>query len=186
MNKHARKLIRRARSWAGGLLAVALFASAAVNSASAQTEEGIKAAFVYNFAKFTKWPTNAFTSDTTPITVGFVGADSLADVFEKIVSGKSIAGRDFTIKRFAGAAGVENCHMVFASDTQAAAVISATTGKPILTIGDSESFSSAGGMINLVKNGAKIRFDIDFTTVQPSQLKLDSRLCQLARNIKGR
>jgi hypothetical protein len=187
MKHHASKFNRCPRWWGGLMLSVLVISFAAVNSALAQSEEGIKAAFVYNFAKFTEWPTNAFTSGSAPMTVGFVGADSLADTFEKIVSGKNINGHDFVIRRFSSIAGVENCQMVFVGETaEAAAVISLTVGKPILTIGDTDSFAAAGGMIKLFKNDKKIRFDLDFRHVNSAQLKLDARLCQLARSIKGR
>lgn len=185
MKLNAHKINRPARNWAGLLLAFVLLACAP--SALAQSEDGIKAAFVYNFAKFTTWPAQTFASASTPITVGFVGADSLADMFAQSVAGKNVNGHEFVIRRFPDATGVENCQMLFVGNTEAAAaVLHATLGKPILTVGDTERFASAGGMINLIKNGTKIRFDIDLSAVNAAQMKLDSRLCQLARNIKGR
>ena len=174
------------RGWAGLLLVAGLFLMTAVNPAFSQSEEGIKAAFIYNFAKFTEWPATAFADGSAPITVGFVGADSLADTFEKNVVGKNANGRDFAIKRLSGAAGVENCQIVFIGDAgQAAAVIGAIKGKSILTVGSSDGFTAAGGMINFIKDGAKISFDLDLNATTAAQLKLDSKLRQIARNVKG-
>jgi hypothetical protein len=82
---------------------------------------------------------------------------------------------------------MQNCHILFIGDPgQAATVINAIQGKPILTIGDSDIFSSAGGMVKLFKVRGKIRFDLDFGATQAARLKLDARVCQLAENLRGK
>ena len=187
MKTNLSKLNRRGRGWIRLFLAVAVgLVITVANSAFAQSEEGIKAAFVYNFAKFTEWPANAFADGGAPITVGFVGAASLADTFEKNVVGKNANGRDFAVKRLPTAAGTESCQIVFVGDPgQIEAVVSAIKGKAILTVGDSDHFAAAGGMIKFVKDGAKISFDLDFTSINAAQLKLDAKLRQIARSVKG-
>jgi hypothetical protein len=167
------------------LLALAAFLGA-VSSGWAQSEEGIRAAFVYNFAKFTEWPATAFADANAPITVGFVGAASLADTFEKNVVGKNANGRDFAVKRFSSATGAENCQILFVGDAaQVSAVLGAIKGKAILTVGDTDSFAAAGGMIKFVKDGAKVSFDLDFAAINTAQLKLDAKLKQIAHAVKG-
>jgi hypothetical protein len=168
------------------VLAAAILALATIGPVFAQSADGIKAAFIYNFAKFAEWPAGAFSGDSAPITVGFVGADALADGFEKNVTGKNANGRDFAIKKLSGAAGVETCQIVFVGDAgQAAAVLAAAKGKPVLTVGDSAGFASAGGMITFVDNGGKVGFDLDLGAVNANGLKLNAKLQQIARNVKG-
>ena len=168
------------------LLAAAIFAVAATGTVFAQSETGIKAAFIYNFAKFTEWPAGAFASDSAPITVGFIGADALADSFEKNVTGKNVNGRDFAIKKLSGAADASSCQIVFVGDaSQASAIESAAKCKPVLTVGDSDGFAGAGGMINFVDNGGKVGFDLDIGAINASGLKLNAKLQQVARNVKG-
>jgi hypothetical protein len=166
-------------------LLVAGIGLASPSAAHAQSEEGIKAAFIYNFAKFTTWPAGAFADANAPLTVGFVGADSIADLFEKNVAGKNANGRDFAIKRLTGATGAENCQIVFVGDPdQAAAVFAALKGKPVLSIGSSDGFIAAGGTVNFIKDGAKITFDLNLDAGNSAKLTLDARLLQLARNKK--
>lgn len=169
------------------LLAVCgLFLVATAMPAAAQSEEGIKAAFLYNYAKYTEWPAKAFADGNSPITVGFVGADSLADTFEKNVTGKNANGRDFAVKKLSGAAGAESCQIVFIGDSsQNAAVLGALKGKSVLTVGDGEQFTESGGMIKFIKDGAKITFDLYLDTAGAVGLKLDQKLRQIARNVKG-
>lgn len=185
MNIHPRKFNRCRRRRTGWLLAIALLLFA-VRPALAQSEDGIKAAFIYNFAKFTVWPDNAFADGGAPITVGFVGADSLADLFAKNVAGKKASGRDFAVKRCSSAAGAETCQIVFVADpSEVDAVLAAAKGKAILTVGDSDRFAAAGGMIRFVKDGAKISFDLDVTSINAAKLKLDAKLRQIAHAIHG-
>ena len=168
------------------MLAVVFLAIASLGPVFAQSEAGVKTAFLYNFAKFTEWPASAFAGDSAPITVGFVGADSLADTFEKNVTGKNANGRDFAVKKLSGAAGVESCQIVFVGDaSQAAAVVAATKGKPVLLVGDSGGFAAAGGMITFVVTDGKVSFDLDLGAINAGGLKLDAKLRQVARNVKG-
>ena len=184
---NAHQFSHRNRRWAGPLLAIALFFFTAASSVLAQTEDGVKAAFVYNFAKFTNWPTNAFASSSAPVLVGFVGADALADTFETIVAGKNVNGHAFSIRRYPAGADVHNCQILYIGDPgQATAVLNAVQGKPILTIGDSDVFASSGGMVKLFRVGSRIRFDLDFEATQAARLKLDARVCQLAENLRGK
>lgn len=169
-----------------GLLLAAVVASLLPARAFAQSEDGLKAAFIYNFAKFVEWPPDAFSDANAPITVGFVNADSLAALFEKNVTGKTANGRDYLVKRLRGPDGADSCAMVFVGDpSQAAAVLGTLKGKPILTVGSSDAFAAGGGMINFIKDGAKMTFDLNLSALTASNLKLDPKLRQLARNGQG-
>jgi hypothetical protein len=55
----------------------------------------------------------------------------------------------------------------------------------LLTVGYSDGFANAGGMVNFIKNGAKMSFDLDLTGITAAGMGLDSKLRGLARNVKG-
>lgn len=186
MNCNRPQINRPARHRVGRWLAFAGLLLSGVSSALAQSEEGVKAAFIYNFARFTTWPAPAAAGSDAPIKIGFVGADALADTFEKSVADKNINGQKFLVMHLANAAGVENCQIVFIGNSALSeSLLKAVRSKPLLTIGDADNFTADGGMIGLSKQGAKIRFDINLPAVNLAHLKLDSRLCQLARNLKN-
>lgn len=186
MNLFFKILLRGLPRRAKLILACGVLAMGAAGPAFAQSADGIKAAFIYNFAKFTEWPAGAFANDGAPVTVGFVGADALADGFEKNVTGKNANGRDFAVKKLTGADGAAGCQIVFVGDaSQAAAVVAAVKGKPVLTVGESDGFASVGGMINFVDNGGKVGFDLDLGAINAGGLKLNAKLQQIARNVKG-
>ena len=169
------------------MLAVVFLAIAGIGPALAQSEEGVKAAFIYNFAKFTEWPDGAFAGASAPVTVGFVVADALADKFQQVIAGRNANGRDFAIKKLSGAADAAGCQIVYVGDaSQAAAVVGATKGKPVLTLGESDGFVSAGGMVNFVLEGGKVGFDLDLNVVNANGLKVDAKLRSVARKCSGR
>lgn len=186
MNTSSSSLWERARRHSGLLLALGLIWFGWPDRAAAQSEEGVKAAFLYNFAKFAEWPASAFASASTPITVGFVGGTELADTFDQNVKGKNVNGRDFVVKKLSGAAGVEQCQIVYVAEAgQVSAVTAALKGKATLIIGETDNLLTSGGMIRFAKAGAKIVFDLDLATTTAAGLKVDAKLQKVARTVKG-
>ncbi|HEY0945291.1 MAG TPA: YfiR family protein [Opitutaceae bacterium] len=154
--------------------------------AAAQTEEAVKAGFLYNFAKLATWPDSAFASGAAPLVVGFSGGSTLADTFERATRGKNVNGRDFVVTQLNGAAGVERCQMIYiAEDGQLDAVLGAARGKPILIVGDPEALLDRGGMLRFAKSGAKILFDLHAGAVASAGLSLDPKLPKMARTVKN-
>ena len=70
----------------GGLLALS-------GSAQEIDEYQVKAAFLYNFAKFVEWPSQAFQTSKDPITVCVLGHNPFGNALEDVIRGKSIEGR---------------------------------------------------------------------------------------------
>jgi len=60
--------------------------------AQAADEYRIKAAFLYNFAKFVEWPAQAFKSPSDPIVIGVLGTDPFGDALAEAVAGKTLGG----------------------------------------------------------------------------------------------
>ena len=51
---------------------------------------------------------------------------------------------------------------------------------PVVTVGESPGFIAAGGIINLVNVGGRIRFEINATAARRNDLDISSRLLALA------
>jgi hypothetical protein len=166
----------------GGLLLV--LATAPVR---AQSEDTLKSQFILNFARFTTWPSTAFASPSSPLVVGFVGTPELAEVFEKLSTGKNINGRELKTKRFDSAGALDDsCHVVVAAPgALGRAVAAKIKGKHVLLVGQDSGFLEAGGIINLIVDGGKISFEINLAPARAASLELDPKLKTLAKSVKG-
>ncbi len=147
----------------------------------------IKAAFLYNFAKFVEWPEDAFASSSSPIKLCILGDDPFGAAI-KSIHGKTIRGRDLVINFISKAKDLEQCHILFVSASEKdklAQVINQIKDTNILTVGDMAYFSHHGGMIRLFKAGAKIKFEINIDAARTADLKISSKLLNLAKIVKN-
>lgn len=150
------------------------------------SEAQVKAAFVYNFARFTEWPPAAFAAPDAPIIIGVVEDASFAHTLEQTVKGKQINGRGIRVKPITSDADLKGrLHVVYLPSSSGRSTLAALAGASVLTVGDSENFIRAGGMIRLYVQDTHVRFAINPDSAERARLKLSSRLLALARIVRG-
>src|SRR5215813_3938676 len=71
---------------------------------SQPTEYQIKAAFIFNFAKFVEWPSETFPKPSSPIVVGVLGENPFNDALEKTIQNKTVDEHPVIIRQFRAAA----------------------------------------------------------------------------------
>ncbi|MGP8201707.1 MAG: YfiR family protein [Limisphaerales bacterium] len=150
---------------------------------SPPTEYQIKAAFLFNFAKFVEWPPAAFPAGTSPIVIGILGENPFHDDLARMVRSKTVDGRTLEVKTLHSLADAANCHMLFISTSESARlpeIIKSLKGASVLTVGETDHFTENGGMINFVLKSAKVRFEINKTAATSAGLKISSKLMSLA------
>ena len=149
-------------------------------------EYEVKAAFLFNFAKYVQWPAERFTGDDAPIIVGVVGASPGGSAIEQAMNGKTANGRPLQIRRFPTARAVTSCHILFVSASQSDDLrqILAAAGPSSLTVGETDRFAQMGGIITFTVVGSKVRFDINQTDAKKGGLKISAKLLSLARNVR--
>ena len=164
-------------------LALLLAAGLACAQETPPGEYRVKAAFLWNFAKFIQWPTNAFTKDAAPFVIGVLGENPFGEDLERTVRGKQINTHPIEVKAFRAVPEAKQCHMLFVSNSETnrlTDLFKSLRGSPILTVGETEQFADAGGMINFVFEGNKIRFQINDDAARAADLKISSKLLSLA------
>jgi hypothetical protein len=146
-------------------------------------EYRVKAAFLFNFAKFVEWPASAFPSQAAPLNVCVLGADPFGDVLEETLKGRSVGGRSIVARRLAE---VEpGCHLLFVSGSERrrlAVIAEQLRSESVLTISEDEGFNALGGMIELFTEGESVQFNISPSAVERSGLHASARLIALAAN----
>jgi len=154
----------------------------------AATEYQIKAAYIYNFAKFVDWPSKAFPDANSPIVIGVLGEDPFGDALEQAIKDKSVNGRKLQAKRFDGVRDVERCHILFISSSEKMRLSKAlerVKGLNVLTVSDIGRFARQGGMIGLTMEHNKIGFEINVDTAKKAGLSISSQLLKLAKVVGG-
>src|SRR5438552_12782691 len=77
------------------------------------SEYQVKAAFLFNFAKFVEWPPQAFPEPASPFTIGVIGDNPFGDDLERTLKDKAVNGRPFVSKQVKGLAELKTCHILF-------------------------------------------------------------------------
>jgi hypothetical protein len=150
-------------------------------------EYQVKAAFLYNFAKFVEWPPEAFADPNEPLVVCVLGEDPFGRTLDDAVSGKKIEGRTLAIRRIADARQAKGCRMLFVSSSERKRVLSilaSVSESGLLTVGESDSAASDGMIINFTLESGKVRFAINVAAAERERLRFSSRLLSLAISIK--
>jgi hypothetical protein len=154
-------------------------------TAQAVDEYRVKAAFVFNFAKFIQWPTEAFKTPSDPLVICVVGQDQMANSLRETVNGNAIDGRPVVIRQIAIGQGPCDCHILFVG-TSAMKGFRSHAKEPtgVLTVGETPGFAVDGGAINLRLEDGRIRFEINVAAAERQQLHISSKLLSLAQVVK--
>ncbi len=151
-------------------------------SAKASREYLLKAAFLYNFAKFTSWPTEAISGAGKPVRLCILGKDPFGAALESI-EGKNIQQRPLVTIRIARVSDAEGCQIIFIASSEEVrlrGILSGLRELPILTIAEMSNFARVGGIIGLKTVEDRIRFDINVDAAKEADLKFSYKLLQLA------
>jgi len=163
--------------------AVLLFLLLPGAASAAAPEYDLKAAFLFNFAKFVEWPENAFSGDRAPLTICVYGEDPFGSVLDNVVQNERVGERSLLVQRPDSLDDLGECHVLFVCRSekgQLGEVMSQIKGKPVLTVSDTDGFLRAGGVINFILEGTKVRFLIDQEAAERSGLRISSKLMRLA------
>jgi hypothetical protein len=146
------------------------------------TESQVKAAYLFNFGKFVRWETDR-SAATGSFQICILGKDPFGSVLETTVSGESIGGKKITIKKLTNIQESTACSVLFISsseDSRLATILAAAQRSSVLTVSDVPHFAERGGIIGLVAQQDKIRFEVNRLAAQQSQLSLSSELLKVA------
>ena len=166
---------------------VATFEVCAATAGPAFDEYQVKAAFLYNFAKFVEWPPSAFASSSEPISICIAGQNPFGSALEDMVRGKVVGGRSFAVRSLTDPQQAGKCQILFvgASERKRAwFLLDQINRTGILTVGEADEFTSIGGMVNLKLDGTRVRIQISLESAERANLKISSKLLGLAEIVK--
>lgn len=180
---------RRQGAWLGHAVLciaclIALPASPARAQSDAPTEHQVKAAFLYNFAKFVEWPAESFPTPASPLQLCVLGEDPFGPDLKDIVKGKVIGGHPVRVLNPENVEQSKNCHILFVSPSEKARtrqIVEGLRDKSVLMVGDHKGFAEQGGMVNFVLENDRVRFEINVKAAERARLKISSKLLNVAK-----
>lgn len=146
-------------------------------------EYQVKAAFLFNFAQFVEWPTNAFSTPQTSLVIGLLGEDPFGAVLDEMVRGEMVKGHPLVVQRYRRLEEINACHILFISSSerrQMGEILAKLKDRSLLTVGEWDGFAQQGGMIRFVTEKNKIRFRVNLDATKNANLTISSKLLKAA------
>lgn len=173
-----RRRTRRLPLLLPGLLA--MLAALAGTAHAATPEAEVKAAYLYKLASFVRWPADTGEGD---FRFCVAGRDDVAGVLQQLVRGQQIGGRPLAVTQVGAgqAAAARGCQVLFLGrGTETAhALLAATRGLPVLTVGDRNN-GTRGGVVDFLIRSGHVRLAIDRGDADARHLELSSKLLDVA------
>ena len=170
------------------LVLILLLTLAGIKNGMAQySEYEIKAAYIFNFAKFLEWPNSSLNNDT--IVISIYKNDPFGIVLEKTMIGRKANGKVWKIIRTQNIKDLENCHIAFFSDVEKyelIKIIDQLDKTPVLTIGDEiVDFCELGGCINFTSQFSENQFEINNDAAKSQKIIISPKLLLLAKIVSN-
>lgn len=173
-----------------GRLSASLFALVAALGATGahtadSTRDAEKAAFLYRFASYVEWPDDA---PAGPVIFAVSGSTGIAHELERLLPGVTVHGRPAQVRRVVELADLEaGVHVLFVGPEallRTRALREAALKLPILIVTEDSHGFDAGGVINFVERGRKVRFEISLVAADRQRLRIDSALLSVATRVE--
>ena len=160
---------------------------AAAGQQDSAGEYELKAAMLYNLARFVEWPTSAYADAQAPTILCILGRDPFGDSLTSLVAKQTASGRAVQIRRLANDKGIRDCYLVYISSSERksiAEIFKTLRGTSVLTVGEMAQFAARGGIIQFGLEDKEVRFDVNMDAAREAGLKISSRLLVLARVVR--
>lgn len=168
-------------------LALLLLAAACLSPAYGEdnvrlVEQEIKAGLLYNFLKYTQWPTEHVNHGAV---VCLIGGDPFGGHLQPM-AGRTVNQHSIEIRNLQNIQDVGACSLLYIHENQKpywSQLQKALAGKDVLTVSDFDGFAESGGMIEFARNDNRISVKINVDAVTAAHLTVESRLLRLARTV---
>jgi len=177
-------MTRTPRAFVAVALLLALAGSARAAQAQDDLELKVKAAFLFNFAKFTTWPPSKLKGGDSNLLLCVQGASAIGAVLEDTVRGRSISGHPIDVLQAPRSEDLRRCHIVYITatgDNRIQQELDALANNGVLTVHEADE-AQPGGVIRLfLSDAGRVRFEVNVTAASREQLALSSKLLEVSR-----
>jgi len=146
-----------------------------------------KAAYLLNFTRYVEWPAKSFKETNSPIVVSILGQDRFGEDLRTLLSDKIVQGRKLVVRRISALEECKDSQILFISESEkkrTPRVLQLLKATPVLTVGETDKFLQAGGIINFRLKDGSLWLDINHTAAERVGLKISSKLLLIADRSK--
>lgn len=137
----------------------------------------LQAAYIFNFAKYIKWPGEAKT-----FVIGVYDDEEVMDLLKTVLSEKKIGGREIELKMLTKPEDLNGCNIVYVPEggsRNVSDLSGSISGRNILLVTE-EDMIKKGAMISFVVEDEKLRFKLKKTSLARAGLVASDGLLKLA------
>jgi len=149
------------------------------------TPTQVKAAYLFNFGKFVRRQTEG-TAPSDSFGICVLGKDPFGTVLDSTVAGEHIGGKHVTVGKLSRVQEASDCSVLYISPSEEGRlgpILASAQRLSLLTVSDIPHFAERGGIIGLVAQQNKIRFEVNRTVAEQSNLVLSSELLKIATRV---
>lgn len=149
-------------------------------------EYQVKAAFLFNFAKFVEWPAEAGSGAADSLSLCILGHNPFGSALDS-VAGKRVGTKTFVVREISNTAEAAQCQILFMAASERKReklVLPPLKGSSVLTVGETDEFLSDGGMIAFKLKDARVSFEINPAAAERAKLHISSKLLSLGESAK--
>ena len=174
--------------WYRALLLALVAVMGGMVDVQAQTaaEADVKAAFLFNFARFVTWPADDLHGGS-PLLVCVAGDPAVAQALETLVKDRVIDGHAVNVRRLGTELLDGSCHVLYMGGLDAVRSLhlaQTLSGGAVLTVSDADHFAERGGVAQLIQENGRMTFALNTDSAQEKRLQVSSKLLGLARLVK--
>ncbi len=151
-------------------------------------EYALKAAYIYKFATYVKWPKEAFADANSPFVIGILGPDLVGANLRRIAKVKQVDGRKIDVRNYKQPKEIRDCHILFISravdGTTQQATLKLMLKRNVLSVGETPDFLEHGGVIDFVIQQNRIRIYISESAYKRENLEVSAQLLRICEVVK--
>ncbi len=147
----------------------------------------LKAAYIYQFTKFTHWPENVFEKADSPIRICVMGKNPFGNSLAGFASRKS-QNRYLLVEYIVSLKGISHCQLVYISQSEEkklTEIIHQINRLPILSVSDMAGFARRGGIIGFIPKKRRVGIEINIAASRKAELMLSSKLLEVSTIVES-
>lgn len=150
-------------------------------------EYEVKAAFLFNFAKYGEWPPESL--ELSPFRFCISGQPELALWLNERLRGQRVHTLAIDVVNLSGAVS-PGCHLLFLTANlppeRQRSLLSSVQQQPVLVVGERDGILDDGGAVRLFLSDGTVHFDVNLNNLGRQRLQLSSKLLRHADQVFGK